>query len=230
VNPAATSTAIVSSLNPSVLGQPVTFTATVTSAAGVPTGTVTFLDGAATLGASAVSGGAASFATAGLSGGLHSITAVYGGSPSFAGSASGVLAQTVLVFYTFTGFLTPMAPAGTLAAPSFSGSANYGSAIPVKWKLQDSAGSFLSDLSTTQLLQAVAYTGGACSGQATGQAYVLYNPTSGATGGSTFRYDTGNNQFIFNWDTSYVAGPGCYEIELQLNDGSAIKATIESLQ
>ncbi len=232
VNPADTATTIASSLNPSALGQSVTFTATVTSVAGVPAGTVTFRDGSATLGTSALTGGAASLATAALSAGPHSITAVYGGSTSFAGSTSGVLSQTVTVpvFYTFTGFLSPMAPAGTLAAPSFSGSANYGSATPVKWKLQDPAGNFLSDLSTTQLLQAVAYTGGTCSGQATGQAYVLYKPTVGATGGSTFRYDSGINQFIFNWDTSYVAGPGCYELELQLNDGSAIKATIERLQ
>ncbi len=230
VNTAGSATAIVSSLNPSIFGQSVTFTATVTSAWGVPTGTVTFLDGAATLGTSTLSAGVATFATAGLSVGLHPITAVYGGSTSFSGSTSGVLSQTVTVPppYTFTGFLSPMAPAGTVAAPSFSGSANYGSAVPIKWQLQDSVGNPLSDLSTTQLLQAVAYTGGACSGQATGQAFVLYEPTAGATGGSTFR--STDNRFIFNWDTSFVPGPGCYELELQLNDGSAIKATIVNLQ
>ncbi len=119
---------------------------------------------------------------------------------------------------------------GSIGAPTFSGNANYGSATPIKWKLQDTSGNYLSALSTTKLLQAVAYTGTACSGQAAGQAYLLYNPTSGATGGSTFRYDAGTNQFIFNWDTSSVAGPGCYELELQLNDGSAVKATIERLQ
>jgi hypothetical protein len=230
VNPAGTATTLASGPNPSAFGQPVTFTATVTSAAGVPTGTVTFLDGAAVLGTSPLSGGAASFATAGLSAGLHSITAVYGGSASFGGSTSSALTQTVLAFYTFTGFLSPMATAGTLTAPSFSGTANYGSATPIKWKLQDAAGNYLSNTSTTQLLTAVAYTGGACSGQAMGQSFVLYEPTAGATGGSTFRYDTGNNQFIFNWDTSYVSGPGCYELELQLNDGSAIKATVERLR
>ncbi len=229
VNPAGTSTAIASSLNPSVLGQSVTFTATVTSGAGVPTGGVTFLDGAAAIGTAVLSGGTASFTTSALAGGLHSVTAVYGGTGSFATSTSSPLTQTVLAFYTFTGFLSPMATAGTLAAPSFSGTSNYGSAQPIKWKLQDPAGNFLSELSTTLLLQAVAYTGGACSGQATGTPFMLYSPTSGATGGSTFRYDTGTNQFIFNWDTSFVPGPGCYEIELQLNDGSPIKATVETL-
>ncbi len=84
---------------------------------------------------------------------------------------------------------------------------------------------------TTQLIQAVAYTGGACSGQATGTVFVLYSPTSGATGGSTFRYDSTNNQFIFNMATgALTTGPGCYEVDLTLSDGSPIKATTVKLQ
>ena len=53
VNPAATTTALTSSANPSVFGQSVTFTATVSvpgPGAGTPTGTVTFMDGATALG------------------------------------------------------------------------------------------------------------------------------------------------------------------------------------
>ncbi|HEY1435809.1 MAG TPA: Ig-like domain repeat protein, partial [Thermoanaerobaculia bacterium] len=230
VSPAGTATAVASSLNPSALGQSVSFTATVTSSAGVPTGTVTFLDGTTALGSATLSSGAASVATTALSVGAHPITAVYGGAPSFLGSTSAVLTQTVASYYTFTGFLSPMTTAGTLAAPTFSGTQHLGSGQPVKWKLQDSSGNYLSDLTTTQTLQAVAYAGGACSGQATGTAYLLYNPTVGAKGGSTFRYDPSTNQFIFNWNTAYSGGVGCYEVELTLNDGSPIKATIEKLQ
>jgi hypothetical protein len=40
--PATTTTAVTSSNNPSTFGQSVTFTATVTTASGTPTGTVTF--------------------------------------------------------------------------------------------------------------------------------------------------------------------------------------------
>jgi len=228
VNPAATGTTVVSSLNPSTAGQSVTFTATVTSTAGVPTGTVTFKDGAATLGTATLSSGAASFATTSLSSGQHSITAVYGGSANFTGSTSPVLTQTVTGFYAFTGFLSPMATAGTVPAPTFSGNVNFGSATPIKWILQDSSGNTLTDVATTTLIQAVAYTGGACSGLATGQNTVLYSPTTGAKGGSTFR--NSNGQFIFNWDTSVVPGIGCYELELQFNDGSAMRATIEKLK
>jgi hypothetical protein len=230
VNAAGTSTVVVSSLNPSFPEQPVTFTATVTSPAGVPTGTVTFMDGATPLGTSALSGGTAAVSTVALIAlGVHPIQAVYGGDANFVGSSSAVLNQTVQLPppYTFTGFLSPMATAGTVAAPSTSPSANYGSATPIKWTLKDFSGNVLTDLSTLQLLTAVAYTGGACSGQATGTATVLYSPTTGAKGGSTFR--NSNGQYIFNWDTGVVAGPGCYELILQLNDGSAPKATIEKL-
>src|SRR5262249_22972683 len=192
VSPAGSSTTLVSSPNPSTQGQSVTFTATVTSTAGVPTGSVNFLDGATVLGSAALSSGAATFSTSALSAGSHSITAAYGGAPNYLPSTSAVLTQTVNPgFYPFTGFLSPRAAAGTLASPSFSGSVNYGSAIPIKWTLKDGNGNFISDLTSTASLQAVAYPAGVCSGQATGAVFVLYTPTTGAKGGSTFRYDSG---------------------------------------
>src|SRR5207244_1700436 len=58
VNKANTTTTVTSSANPSVFGQSVTFTATVIatgSGTGTPTGTVTFKDGATTLGTVTVS-------------------------------------------------------------------------------------------------------------------------------------------------------------------------------
>jgi hypothetical protein len=101
VNQAATATTVTSSLNPSTFGQAVTFMATVSSSGGVPTGTVTFFDGAATLGTGALStSGQATLATAALSGGTHPITAVYGGDTNFATSASSALTQTVKVSTT----------------------------------------------------------------------------------------------------------------------------------
>jgi hypothetical protein len=93
---AKTTTTVVSSVNPSNLGQSVTFTATVKPAtSGTVTGTVTFKDGAATLGTGTLSGGTASFATGALTAGTHSITAVYGGSTDYAASTSAVLSQVV---------------------------------------------------------------------------------------------------------------------------------------
>src|SRR6185503_850754 len=92
--PAATSTSVTSSLNPSNQGQPVTFTATVTSSAvPVTTGTVTFREGATVLsGPTAVNAaGQASFTTSTLSVGLHTITATYNGTPSFTTSSGSVV-------------------------------------------------------------------------------------------------------------------------------------------
>lgn len=92
----ATSTLLISSANPSVFGQAVTFNASViSSTSGTPTGTVTFKDGPTSLATVGLSGGVAQFTTSTLGTGGHSITAVYNGSSFFLGSSSGVLSQTV---------------------------------------------------------------------------------------------------------------------------------------
>jgi hypothetical protein len=92
----ATSTSLASSLNPSGLGQAVTFTATVSSAQGTPTGSVTFKDAASTLGSGTLSGGTATFTTSSLAAGSHSIRAFYSGDSDFASSTSAALMQSVL--------------------------------------------------------------------------------------------------------------------------------------
>src|SRR2546430_3569640 len=77
---AASSTAVASSNNPSIIGTAVTLTASVTSpVTGTLTGTVTFQDGASALGTGTLSGGTATFTTSGLTAGTHLITANYGG-------------------------------------------------------------------------------------------------------------------------------------------------------
>src|SRR5712691_4890512 len=99
VNQAQSSTNISSSVNPSVFGQPVLFTATVSAAppgAGTLTGTLQFKDGTTNLGAPvAVNNGSATFSTSSLAVGQHSITAVYSGDSNFAGSTGSLPTQTV---------------------------------------------------------------------------------------------------------------------------------------
>jgi hypothetical protein len=98
VNQAASATTISSSVNPAVFGQAMTFTATVSPIApgvGVPTGTVTFLDGTATLGTATLSSGQATFSTSSLAVGSHSISAGYGSDANFTSSSSGVITQIV---------------------------------------------------------------------------------------------------------------------------------------
>src|SRR5205814_1852624 len=98
VNKANTTTAVTSSANPSVSGQPVTFTATVSATApgtGTPTGTVIFKDGATPIGTNTLSSGQATFTTSSLSVASHTISVVYNGDASFDTSTSPNLTQTV---------------------------------------------------------------------------------------------------------------------------------------
>jgi Bacterial Ig-like domain (group 3) len=96
VSQAGTSTTVTSGSPTSIFGQSVTFTATVlSSTSGMPTSTVTFFDGANSLGTGTLSGGKATFSTSSLSVGSHSITANYGGDSNFIGSLSSAITQTV---------------------------------------------------------------------------------------------------------------------------------------
>src|SRR5205807_1251816 len=92
---ASTSTALTVGTNPSVFSQSVTFTATVAGTGGTPTGSVSFMDGTATLGTLTLSAGKATFATAGLAVGPHTITALYSGDTGFNGSTSAAVIQTI---------------------------------------------------------------------------------------------------------------------------------------
>ena len=99
VNKASTTTVVASNLNPSLFGNSVTFTATVSTVApgaGVADGNVDFfrdstLLGTATLDAS----GLATISSSALPAGVGSITAVYAGSGNFNGSISPAISQVV---------------------------------------------------------------------------------------------------------------------------------------
>jgi large repetitive protein len=97
-----TAVSLASSVNPSTVGQSVTFTATVSSPGGgvSPTGTVTFFDGATPLATQTLNGGGvATYTTATLANGVHQMTAVYNGSSGtqVQGSTSNVVSQDVQV-------------------------------------------------------------------------------------------------------------------------------------
>lgn len=95
----STTTSVVSSPDPSTLGQNVTITATVTPVApatGTPTGTVTFVvtgSGGGTF-TQPLTGGAASISLNTLGAGTHAITAIYSGDTNFLPS-TGTDTQTV---------------------------------------------------------------------------------------------------------------------------------------
>jgi hypothetical protein len=108
VTQGATTTALASGTNASVFGQSVTFTATVapvSPAGGNPLGTVAFKEGTTTLGTGSLVCAAtctATFSTATLGVGSHTLTAVYGGNASYTTSTSTSLNQVVNKANTIT--------------------------------------------------------------------------------------------------------------------------------
>jgi hypothetical protein len=106
---ALTTTNLATSVNPCTVGQPVTFTATVSADTGtaIPGGLMVFIDSSDLIGIVAVdSTGKAVLTTTTLSPGLHVIRAVYIGGPGFAGSWSPMTFELVLVPTTFAALST----------------------------------------------------------------------------------------------------------------------------
>lgn len=100
INIAPTATTLTSSLNPAGLGASITFSSTVTSQGGTPTGTVQFFDGSSLIGtgtltAKSTTSASTSFAITTLAIGAHAITAVYLGDAADATSTSTAVAENI---------------------------------------------------------------------------------------------------------------------------------------
>lgn len=119
VSQPASTTVLTSNANPSVYGAPVTFTSTVTGSA--PTGEVTFMDGATTVGVVTLTGSGnartATLSTSALGAGSRNLTALYAGDSNNATSTSASLAQVVT-----------QAPSATVVVSS-SSAAEYGASV-----------------------------------------------------------------------------------------------------
>src|ERR1017187_3589294 len=101
----ASTTTLTSGTNPSVWGQPVVFTATITPVAPAPTGTVTFQDGGTNIAGCVnrpVAVRVATCTTAALVVGSHTVTAVYNGNATYATSTSAAVTQVVTMGSTTT--------------------------------------------------------------------------------------------------------------------------------
>ncbi|HKW99167.1 MAG TPA: PASTA domain-containing protein [Bryobacteraceae bacterium] len=110
VSKAGTVTTIVTSSAQVIVGQTVTITALVSGYN--PTGTVQFMDGASSLGAPvALTGNVATLTLSTLPAGTHSITAVYSGDGSNAGSTSPVLSEVVNLHSTTPTIVSSLNPA-----------------------------------------------------------------------------------------------------------------------
>ena len=118
-----TTTKISSSLNPSIYGKAITFTATVTSAVAgeIPSGSVSFLSGSTALGSATLnSSGVATLTTSKLPAGASSISASYGGSTDFSASKSGAISEVVDPAATTTVITSSLNPASYGEAIKFT--------------------------------------------------------------------------------------------------------------
>jgi hypothetical protein len=202
----ASVTTVSSSANPSLVGQPVTFTAHVSPqlGSGTSTGSVQFvIDGLNSGAPVALAGNSASIRTAALSAGTHTIVAVYSGDATFLASSGSL---TEAVNYSSSGFLTPV---------SLNRAFKQGSAIPIKWRLTDANGNLITDLGAIESLTVTGITAGTPSA-------TLYPGNNSSSGTTVLRND--GSQYIYNWQTKGF-GLGKYVITAMLNDGSQTQIT-----
>jgi hypothetical protein len=114
---------LTSSPNPSVGGSSVTFAAQLTGNCNIPTGILTFFDGATPLGtATLTSSASATLSTAALTVGTHTITATYPGDFNFDASTSNSLTQVVTGYPTATSLQVAPNPAAAFQTITLSSS------------------------------------------------------------------------------------------------------------
>jgi hypothetical protein len=121
INGQPDTTTLVASPNPALALAPVQLTATVTAAAGTPTGSVSFLDGgqiigSGTLNASGVAAFTASFSTSGV----HLLTARYNGDATFASGTSAPFSETIQANVSSTVLAVAPTPAGVFQPVTFT--------------------------------------------------------------------------------------------------------------
>ena len=109
------------------------------------------------------------------------------------------------VEYAFSGFLPPVEADG-------SGVYKEGRTLPLKFQLQDVNQTYVSSTIATLTLQQ--FSDETPIGQP-----IEVESTSGADTGNTFRYDTEENQYIFNLNTKNLS-PGTWQLQIHLDDGA----------
>ena len=139
--PHATTTSLRTSASPSQVGEPVTFTATVSSQFGaIPDGDlVTFSDGNTSLGSVALTGGRASLTTSSLAPKKHYIKATYNGNATFM-SSSRTITQIVVGYTTSTTLSSFPNPSNLGQAVTFTAQVTSTGPVPTgKVKFLDGA-------------------------------------------------------------------------------------------
>jgi hypothetical protein len=204
VGPASTTTSLISSSNPSIAGDQVTYTATVAVVApgtGTPAGNIEFLDGGTPIAACGGAGGepangsgVATCAVTYVTAGSHAVTASYLGNPEYNGSTSAPVDQVVDHIPTTTTAsaspsstvygqpttITATVPAGATGTVTFTGPGGVTlcAAVPV---VSGTATCTTSVLPVGSDSVSAAYSGDATYGPSTGTATVTVSRASTTT-------------------------------------------------
>jgi len=158
----ATTTMLASSENPAALGDSVTFTATVTSASGTPTGSVQFAEGATVYATVPVNYGSAQWSSSKLSLGQHVITATYVPTGLYTGSTASlteniVRATTTTLTITAAGATVTSVPSGTAVTLTATVTSSGAAVTPGEVNFCDATANSCTDihlLGTAQLTAA----------------------------------------------------------------------------
>jgi hypothetical protein len=150
--------------------------------------------------------------------GIYPITCTVGTLDSDTYDFSNFVSGMLKIVYRWDGFLQPIND--TAYQPGMSPSVFKAvSTIPVKFQLRRADGASIQASTTPQWLSP--QKGSAMSANIDESTY-----SDPASSGSTYRWDTTGQQYMYNWSTKGLAPGFWYKIYVQLNDGTIKAVTV----